>query len=74
MSRFYAKMRLKSAPKELNFLMAKAIWKSYQLHSKAVSFSIKTILCENTNILFKIKVRLLWTVFKILFTSAIMCI
>ena len=56
MSRFHAK----SAPQKLNFLMAKAISKSCTLdarshiitHSKAASFSIKTILCENTNILF----------------------
>ena len=31
MSRFHAKMRLKSAPQKLNFLMAKAISKSYTL-------------------------------------------
>ena len=31
MSRFYAKMRLKSAPQKLNFLMAKAISKSCTL-------------------------------------------
>ena len=55
----HAKMRLKSAPQKLNFLMAKAISKRCTLdarshiitHSKAASFSIKTILCENTNIL-----------------------
>ena len=60
MPRSHAKMRLKSAPQKLNFLMAKAISKSCTLdarshiitHSKAASFSIKTILCENTNILF----------------------
>ena len=65
MSLFHSKMRLKSAPKKLNFLTAKAISKSCTLdcsckcpcscivtHSKAASFSIKTILCKNTNILF----------------------
>ena len=31
MSRFHAKMRLKSAPQKLNFLMAKAISKSYTI-------------------------------------------
>ena len=31
MSRFHAKMRLKSAPQKLNFLMARAISKSYTL-------------------------------------------
>ena len=31
MSRFHAKMRLKSAPKKLNFLMAKAISRSCTL-------------------------------------------
>ena len=61
-----ATMRLKSAPQKLNFVMVKAKTKSYTLdcsckfpctfpivtHSKAASFSIKFILCENTNILF----------------------
>ena len=41
MSCLHAKMRLKSAPQKLNI--------SY---SKAASFLIKTILCENTNIFF----------------------
>ena len=68
--RSHAKMRLKSAPQKLDFLMTKAISKSctsVQLqivaanilarsrivtHSNAASFSIRTILCENTNILF----------------------
>ena len=64
MSCFHAKMCLKSAPQKLT-LMAKAISKSCILdwaanalarshtvtHSKAASFSIKTILCQNTNIL-----------------------
>ena len=60
---YHAKMRLKSAPQKLNLLMAKAISKRCTLdcsckcpctfpHSNAVSFSIRTILCENTNILF----------------------
>ena len=48
------------APQKLNFIMAKDISKSYTLdcscsivtHSSAASFSIKTILRENTNILF----------------------
>ena len=62
----HAKIRLKSAPQKLNFLMAKAIFKScpidcsckcpctfrHSYNSSAASFSIKTILCENTNILF----------------------
>ena len=66
MSHFHAKMCLKSAPQKLNFLMTKAISKSCTLivatnvlarsrivtHSKTASFSIKTILCEKTNILF----------------------
>ena len=66
MPRSHTKMRLKSAPQRLNFLMAKDISKSYTLdivvhvdalkcscivtHTIAGSFSIKTILCENTNI------------------------
>ena len=66
MSRFHAKMRLKSAPQKLNFLVEKAMSKSCKLdcsckcpapsrkvaHSNAASFLIKTILRENTNILF----------------------
>ena len=62
----HAKMRLKNASQKLNFLVAKATSKSYNqilaanalersrivTHSNTVSFSIKTILCENTNILF----------------------
>ena len=64
-SRFHAKMRLKSAPQKLNILMAKAISKSYTnvagnvlarfrivTRSKAKLFLIKTFLCENTNIHF----------------------
>ena len=64
-SRFHAKMRLKGAPQKLNILMAKAISKSYTnvaanvlarfrivTRSKANSFLIKTLLCENTNIHF----------------------
>ena len=31
MSRYHAKMRLKSAPQKLNFVIAKAISKSYKL-------------------------------------------
>ena len=59
-------MRLESAPQNLNFLMEKATSKSCTIdfnykytstfrivtHSNAASFLIKTILCENTNILF----------------------
>ena len=62
MPRFYAKMRLKSAPQKINFLMSKAISKRtlakalarsrIVTHSNAVSFSINTSLCENSNILF----------------------
>ena len=67
MSRFHAKMCLKSAPQKLNFLMKKAKSKSCTLdcicewhsppsriitHSNAASFLIKTILCEYTSILF----------------------
>ena len=66
MPRSHAKMRLKSAPQKLNLLMVKAISKRCTLdcsckcpctfpHSygrNAVSFSVRTILCENTNILF----------------------
>ena len=62
---YHAKMRLKSAPQKLNFFLAKAISKRCTLdcsckfpctfrivtHSNAASISIKTILCENTNIL-----------------------
>ena len=62
----HAKMCLKSASQKLNFVLAKAISKRYTLdcsskclahyrivtHSNAASFSIKTILCETTNILF----------------------
>ena len=60
---FHAKMRLESAPQKVNFLTEKATSKSYTLdcrckypctfpHSHAASFLMKTILCENTNILF----------------------
>ena len=65
MPRSHTKMRLKSAPQKLNFLIAKDISKSYTLdiivhvdalkcfcivtHIIAGSFSIKTILCANTN-------------------------
>ena len=63
MSCFHAKMRLKSPPQKLNFLTKKTISKSCTLdlnskypctfpRSYTASFSIKTILCENTNILF----------------------
>ena len=62
-SRFHAKIHLKSAPQKPNFLMKKAISKSCTLdlsskcpctfsHNYAASFSMKTILCEKTNILF----------------------
>ena len=64
-SRFHAKMPLKSAPQKLNILMGKTISKSYTnvaanvlarsrivTRSKANSFLIKTVLCENTNIPF----------------------
>ena len=57
---------MKSAPQKLNFVMAKAISKSYTLdlaanvlalsrivgHSNTASFSIKTILCEAKNAIF----------------------
>ena len=56
MPRFHAKMRLKSAPQKLNFLMAKAISKSCTLDrnckcscSKAPSFSIKIIAILSKN-------------------------
>ena len=61
---FHAKMRLKSTPQKLDFLMAKAISRGCTLdcsckcrsrivtRSNAASFSIRTILCENTNIPF----------------------
>ena len=57
MPRFYVKMHLKSAPQKLNFLMAKAMSKRCTLdcnckYPKATLFSIKAILCENTNIVF----------------------
>ena len=66
MSLFHAKMRLKSAPQKLNFLMEKATSKSCTIdysykypctfrivtHSNTASFLIKNILCENTNIFF----------------------
>ena len=62
----HAKIRLKSAPQNLNFVIAKAISKIYTLdltvnvlarfhivtQSNTVSFSIKIILCETNNILF----------------------
>ena len=63
---FHAKMRLKSAPQKLDFLMTKAISNRCTLivasnalarsclvtHINAVSFLTGTILCENINILF----------------------
>ena len=63
MPRSHAKMRLKSEPQKLNFVMTKAISKSYTLacsckrsrivtHSNTTSLSIKTTLCETNNILF----------------------
>ena len=55
MPSFHAKMRLKSAPQKLNFLMEKATSKSCTrnalarssilAHSNAASLFIKTILC-----------------------------
>ena len=59
-------MRLKSVPQKLNFVIAKAISKSYTLdldanafarsciatRSNAASFLIKNILCETNNIYF----------------------
>ena len=64
----HAKIRLKSAPQKVNFLMAKSIRKSYKLtcshkcpctfhivtHCCAVSFSRKTILCETNNIFYSL--------------------
>ena len=49
-----AKMNLKSAAQKLEFVMVRAISKSYtqDCSCKFPSFSIKTILCENTNIRF----------------------
>ena len=61
----HAKMLLKTATQKLNFVMARAISKSYTLdcncnplarsriamHSNTPSFSIKTTLCETNNIL-----------------------
>ena len=58
---FYAKMRLKSAPQKLNVLMAQKvvdyivvanILARSGIITHSNSFSIKTILCENINILF----------------------
>ena len=59
----HAKINLKSGTQKLEFVMVRAISKSYILdcsceffcafpHGNAASFSIKTILCENTKILF----------------------
>ena len=51
------KMGLRSAQQKLNFVMERAIPKNYTLdcssiltHSNTCSFSIKTTLCESTNI------------------------
>ena len=67
MPRFQIKTRLKSALQKLNFLMVKAMSKSYALdysaayalarlrivrHSNTASFSIKITLCEINSILF----------------------
>ena len=66
MSRSRTKMHLKSAPRKLNFVMAKAISNSYRLdcsrkclarsrivtHNNTAPFSIKTTLCETNNTLF----------------------
>ena len=63
MPRSQVKMRLKSAPQKLSFLIAKLISKSYTLdcsckypctfpYSNTASFSIKTTLCETNSILF----------------------
>ena len=62
----HAKMHLKKAPQKLNFVMAKAMSKSYNetiaanalassriiMHSNTASFSIKITLRETKNILF----------------------
>ena len=59
-SLFHAKMRLKCAQQKVNFLMeivaTNALARSRIVtRSNAVSFLIKTILCENTNIIFRKK-------------------
>ena len=54
----HVNMRLKSPPQKLDFVMSKAISKSYTqgysivIHRNAASFLIKTVLCETNNILF----------------------
>ena len=67
MPRSQAKIRLKSGPQKLNFVMAKALSKSYSLDcrykcpctflhsyaSNSASFSIKITLCETNNIPFR---------------------
>ena len=60
MPRSHAKMRSKKTPQKLNFVMAKAVSKSYTLdcschshritHSKAALCLLKAILCETNNI------------------------
>ena len=54
----FAKMRLKSAPQKLNFVMPKAVSKSAAntharfrivTHRNTASFSIKTALCKTNN-------------------------
>ena len=64
----HSKMRMKSAPEKLNFVMAKAKWKSYTLdcnhkwtftHSYAASFSLKVVLSE-TNIIFYSQGKCVW--------------
>ena len=55
MSRFRAKMRLKSAPQKRKkfYTGLQVLGRSHIVtHSNAASFLIKTILCENTNIPF----------------------
>ena len=53
MPRFHAKMRLKSASQKLNFLIAKAMSKRCTLDCS----SIKSVLCENSNIRFSITIE-----------------
>ena len=55
MSRFRAKMRLKSAPQKRKkfYTGLQVLGRSHIVtHSNAASFLIKTVLCENINILF----------------------
>ena len=47
MTRYHAKMRLKSAPQQLNLVMAKVVSKSYTLDSNCNAFARSRIVTQS---------------------------